>query len=422
MHELTLSKSGLYLPEEQPLYLPEDFPAAELPRQFILKTNSRCNLACDNCYMYELADQSWENQPIHMNMAVVDAASRRVGEYAERHKLSKVTFGYHGGEPLLENADYFDEACATVRENVPESTVVRFAMQTNGIRLSEDHLKVFNRWGMRVAFSLDGDREANDRHRTYRNGNSSYDQVIEKLDLIRQDAWRHLFSGILAVIDIRNDPDAVYDAIKAQCPPQVDLLLPHGNWQSPPFGLETAENRAGAPYAKWVNPLFDRWIKYDMEAFSVRTFKSILSLLAGGRSSVESFGSDVLTPELVIETNGEFQKVDTLKSTYEGAPEIGMNVFADTVDQAVARSHEQLAAVGATVLAEMCQECPVSKVCGAGYMPHRYAADGSFTHPSVYHEDLLRIIAHAKGASMEQTIVLAAQRILEPFVHRGYAY
>ena len=27
--------------------------------QFVLKVNSRCNLACDHCYVYEAADQSW---------------------------------------------------------------------------------------------------------------------------------------------------------------------------------------------------------------------------------------------------------------------------------------------------------------------------------------------------------------------------
>ena len=30
-------------------------------REFVLKVHARCNLACDYCYMYELADQSWRN-------------------------------------------------------------------------------------------------------------------------------------------------------------------------------------------------------------------------------------------------------------------------------------------------------------------------------------------------------------------------
>jgi uncharacterized protein len=28
-------------------------------QEFIVKIHSRCDLACDYCYMYEMADQSW---------------------------------------------------------------------------------------------------------------------------------------------------------------------------------------------------------------------------------------------------------------------------------------------------------------------------------------------------------------------------
>ena len=31
--------------------------------QFVLKVHSRCDLACDHCYVYEAADQSWRGRP-----------------------------------------------------------------------------------------------------------------------------------------------------------------------------------------------------------------------------------------------------------------------------------------------------------------------------------------------------------------------
>jgi uncharacterized protein len=30
--------------------------------EFIVKVHSRCDLSCDYCYMYEMADQSWRDQ------------------------------------------------------------------------------------------------------------------------------------------------------------------------------------------------------------------------------------------------------------------------------------------------------------------------------------------------------------------------
>ncbi len=31
--------------------------------QYVLKVCSRCDLACDHCYVYEHADQSWQAKP-----------------------------------------------------------------------------------------------------------------------------------------------------------------------------------------------------------------------------------------------------------------------------------------------------------------------------------------------------------------------
>ena len=31
-------------------------------RQFVLKVHSRCDLACDHCYVYQSADQSWRGR------------------------------------------------------------------------------------------------------------------------------------------------------------------------------------------------------------------------------------------------------------------------------------------------------------------------------------------------------------------------
>ena len=44
-------------------------------RQFILKVHSRCNLACDYCYVYTSPDQSWRRRPSRMSR---DTATRAV--------------------------------------------------------------------------------------------------------------------------------------------------------------------------------------------------------------------------------------------------------------------------------------------------------------------------------------------------------
>lgn len=48
-------------------------------REFIVKVHSRCDLSCDYCYMYELTDQSWRDQPRAMSEQTADMAARRIG-------------------------------------------------------------------------------------------------------------------------------------------------------------------------------------------------------------------------------------------------------------------------------------------------------------------------------------------------------
>jgi len=104
--------------------------AADALREFVLKVHQLCNLACDYCYVYTLADQSWRARPKIMSRHVWSAAARRIGEHAERHGLTEVSVVLHGGEPLLAGADQLAAIATTVRDALPPATTARITMQT----------------------------------------------------------------------------------------------------------------------------------------------------------------------------------------------------------------------------------------------------------------------------------------------------
>ena len=56
-------------------------------RQFILKTHSRCNLACTYCYLYAGPDHSWRDRPRTPAADVTGQAARRIAEHAATHGL-----------------------------------------------------------------------------------------------------------------------------------------------------------------------------------------------------------------------------------------------------------------------------------------------------------------------------------------------
>ncbi len=358
-------------------------------REFVLKVHSRCDLACDHCYVYEAADQSWRGRPMAISDEVISRTAQRIAEHAESHQLDSVQVVLHGGEPLLAGRARLRRVVTELESALHGICGLDLRIHTNGVMLDEEFCELFAEHGVRVGISIDGDRAANDRHRRYADGRSSYDKVIRAIGLLRTDRFRQLYSGLLCTIDIANDPIAVYDSLTVLDPPRIDFLLPHATWDDPPPGRthETDER-----YADWLIAIFDRWLAAGRPV-EIRTFDSIISTLAGGESLTEALG---LRPAAlaVIETDGSYEQVDSLKTAFEGAPATGLNVFGHSLD--VVGQHPGIAArqQGLAGLCQTCQECPVVTSCGGGLYTHRYRAATGFANPSVYCADLLKLITH----------------------------
>src|SRR5216684_3209943 len=356
--------------------------------QFVLKVHSRCDLACDHCYVYEAADQSWRGQPMVMPDAVISRAARRIGEHAGAHSLSAVQVILHGGEPLLAGPERLRRIVTELEAALAGVCRLDTRIHTNGVLLSETFCELFAEHGVKVGISLDGDRAANDRHRRYADGRSSYDKVIGAVELLRTARFRPLYAGLLCTIDIANDPLTVYESLLALGPPRIDFLLPHATWRNPPARRQAD----GSEYADWLIAIYDRWAAQG-RPIQIRTFDSILSTLAGGKSFTEALGLES-TALAVIETDGSYEQVDSLKAAFDGAPDTGTNVFDDELDTVARHPGIRARQQGVAGLCVTCQQCPVVTSCGGGLYTHRYRAANGFDNPSVYCADLLKLITH----------------------------
>jgi uncharacterized protein len=358
-------------------------------REFVLKIHSRCDLACDYCYMYEMADQSWRTQPKRMTPAVAERTADRIAEHTRTHQLTDVTVVLHGGEPLLAGAEAIGHAITAVRARVGDRVTVRTSIQTNAARLNEEYLELFRRLDLHVGVSLDGGQDAQDRHRRYANGRGSYATVANSLRQMAGSKYRDLFNGVLCVVDLANDPVATYESLLEFDPPRVDFLLPHGTWADPPPGRAADDDRT--PYADWLTAIFDRW--YDEPRTDVRLFSEIIRLLIGRSSFTESVG---LAPAafVVVETDGAMAQVDSLRAAFHGAPATGLHVDRDSFDDALMVPQVAARQLGYDGLSAQCQQCEIWRVCGGGLYPHRYRPGSGFANPSVYCPDLMRLIRH----------------------------
>ncbi len=323
-----------------------------------------------------------------MPRPVIDDLASRIGEHAANHDVSELEIVLHGGEPLLAGPAVIDHTVGAIRAALGRHRLANFSIQTNGLLLDDEFLKLFDTLGLTVGLSLDGDREMNDRHRRQADGSGSYSKTAAAASLL--SGYPRLFGGILSVIDLRNDPVRTYEALARFGPPVIDFLLPHGNWSAPPPGRPATD---AAPYADWLIAAFDHWYQAAGPPTGVRLFEEIMSLLLGGSSRTEDVGLSPVTV-VVVESDGGIVLSDVLRSS---ADVTGLNVTRDSFDAALRTPRAAVARARAAALSAQCRACPVGRVCGGGLYAHRYRAENGFDNPSVYCADLYRLITHIRA-------------------------
>ncbi|MDX3308882.1 FxsB family radical SAM/SPASM domain protein [Streptomyces sp. ME08-AFT2] len=367
-------------------------PEGPVPfRTFILKVANRCNIDCDYCFVFNSKDQAARRLPARMDLAVAQAAARRIGEHASTHRLRTIHVVLHGGEPLLVGVAHMAGLLLAVRDSVPAGTRVLFEVQTNGTLLSDAWLDLFERYEVAVGVSLDGPPLANDRHRLTHAGRSSAASAVRGIELLRSRP--HLFAGLLAVVDLANDPVEIHDYLAAFEPPVIDFGLPHATHDDLPHRSDSSVPE----YGLWMSKAYDAWLARPEYRHSVRMLEDIVALSSGVRGSVETLGLAPPT-SVVIESDGSIEAVDTLRSVEEGATWLGLDVLRHSFDEAL--SHPKLLhrQHGRDALAEKCHACPLMDVCGGGYLPHRFSEAQGYRNPSVYCADLEYLIRHVQGS------------------------
>ncbi len=351
--------------------------------EFILKVASRCNLDCDYCYEYRF-DDSWRAQPAVMSLETAAHAAERVAEHVRAHRLERVMVALHGGEPMLAGPERIGRIARLLRERIEPAAALDLTMQSNATLVTDAMVEVLLRERIAVGVSIDGPAAVNDLHRLDHAGRSSFEATRRGLEHLKESG---VLSGLLAVIDVRTDPLECFDSLATYGVPRVDFLLPHHNWVRPP------PRPGGDPvaYGAWYARIWHAWIVGRHSWMQIRYLEQILRGLVGAPGLVEGLG---LAPVqlLVVAADGTLEGVDTLKSCGDAEQRLGLSLFDVPVD-AVLRERRYLARQGgATSLCAQCQRCEALRVCGGGYLPHRYAGGGSFDAPSVYCADILHLV------------------------------
>lgn len=379
--------------------MPENSTSSLKCKMLVLKVASRCNLNCSYCYVYNLGDTTYKTQPKVMSKSTVDNIINKVYEHCILHGISKFSFVFHGGEPLLAPISFYEYFVEKSKSVLEPKVGVIFSMQTNGVLLSEKWCKKLNNLNINFGISIDGPKEVNDMYRVDHKGKGSYDRIIKGLKLAQESKYLKIKPGLLSVINIHSNPDDIYNHLKTLKPRSVDFLFPEATFDTPPE--KKNNNLKETPYANWLIRIFDLWLEEKEKPFSIRLFETYMLAIFEKFNGLDTVG-DSNNEILVIETDGGIEPVGSLKVCGHGFTKIGANINEHKLDYALQTDLASLYNKSGQTLSDACKKCPIKKVCGAGYLPHRHSKIRAFDNPSVYCYDLMKLITHIQNSLLEK--------------------
>lgn len=154
-----------------------------------LVLTKHCNLSCRQCFQYERHRQELTPLP----MMTTDTAIAGIDSFVRHLKRSGSNQQYrpqvllYGGEPLL-NWEVFRGAVEYIESlkgsELPED--VEIMTVTNGTSIREPHARFMAEHDIRVALSVDGPKEVNDKFRVTVKGRGTFDHIERGLKLLQE--------------------------------------------------------------------------------------------------------------------------------------------------------------------------------------------------------------------------------------------
>lgn len=356
----------------------------------VLKVASRCNLNCEYCYMYNLGDETYKSQPKFMSEVIVDYVLNNVRTYLTKSGSKTFTFIFHGGEPLLVGYYFYQNFVRKVKELLPAHIKIDYVIQTNGVLLSDEWCMVLGNLDIRIGISLDGTTEESNRYRLDHSGKSSLSATLKAIVRAKESKYLKYLPGLLSVIDIKTNPEVLYETYKFLKIKHLNFLLPDGTYDNLPKSYDPTKIH----YSDWLIRLFDKWFN-DCEANKpqITFFNQILHRILGGDSELEYFGG-VKDINLIIETNGDIEPQDSLKACGENFTKTYFNIASHSLIDSLNQPLINYCLESQYILSEQCKNCSVVEICRGGYITHRFSKERGFNNPSIYCRDLEKLILH----------------------------
>lgn len=143
-----------------------------------LHITNQCNLRCTYCYVWKTSETMSEN--------TADRALEKIITDAAKHKFTKITVKFSGGECLLRMPEILRLVSLGKDLAQRQKIVIDFVVLTNGVLITDNIATTLKREGLRAAVSLDGLAPYHDAQRVFANGLGSFNYVVRGIENLQK--------------------------------------------------------------------------------------------------------------------------------------------------------------------------------------------------------------------------------------------
>ena len=188
-----------------------------LPTSVTFLPTSDCNLKCIYCYANSGTYKKY--LPVHIGKAAIDFICKN----AKIKGVENIQIGFlGGGEPFLawDFVTQIYEYTKIIAERNGLTTF--FTGVTNGVLPQKKVLWIREHFQF-LNVSLDGLKSIHDKQRPTKNGNSSYDKVIDTISLLNEVNFEYSIRSTVSAISVKSLPSIVEFFSKELCAIKIHL-------------------------------------------------------------------------------------------------------------------------------------------------------------------------------------------------------
>jgi uncharacterized protein len=306
--------------------------------------------------------------------------------YISSQPTPLVEFVWQGGEPTILGVDFYKRVVELQRPFVHQKTITN-SLQTNGTLLTHEWCDFLKQDNFMVGISLDGPKEIHDRYRRDRQGNGTFDRVMQGLRLLQTHNVEY---NVLVCVarDTAARPFDVYRFLRdegvefIQFTPIVERMadgrsMQHGLSLAGPAALDkqtqqtdvTSWTVVSEEYGDFLIAVYEEWVRHDVGKVFVMNFEWALNAWIGNPSPV-CIHAKQCGRSVVVEHNGDVYACD--HCVY---PQYRLgNVVTDALSTMVEKSRQSgFGITKETALPRCCTGCDVLAACRGGCPKHRFA-------------------------------------------------